>query len=217
MHSVKANCALYILDLLILRLKSSHSDWLVGDNFLRSVYAIYDFGDQDAAGKVGNPYMKLLSLIDPDEASEDFAKIRGSQARTNITYTGLNGTTLQPSFALSTDANKTLDQLGKFIPIIMAIVALNAVVVIILAIGAIVYLCRRRSANNTARNPRGRASPLPLTPRNTYIAGLAPNQPHAYQPVSMALTEDTMFVPPSPAFHSDGSSLRPGDRPKSVA
>ncbi|TFK75913.1 acid protease [Pluteus cervinus] len=191
-------------------------DWLIGDNFLRSVYSIYDFGDFDGSGNTGNPYMQLLSLIDPDEASGDFAQTRGTQAKTNITYVGLNGTMIQPISTLSTDANKTLQLLGQFFPAIMGIVALNALVLLVLVIGGIVYFCRKRKRSRVARTPRGRQTPVEMlpNPRNTYIAG-APPQAHVYQPVSMAMTEDT-FVPPSPAFIMDGSPLK-GERPKSVA
>ncbi|KAF8655269.1 hypothetical protein AX16_003170 [Volvariella volvacea WC 439] len=192
-------------------------DWLIGDNFLRSVYSIYDFGDPDPSGNIGNPFMKFLSLIDPDEASADFAKLRGTQPRTNITYIGLDGTMIQPSFALSAQANQTLELVGKFFPALIGLIAFNALVLVLLVIAGVYYLCRRRR-NRTARTPRGRTTPMPINPRNSYIAGVPLHeQPHTYQPVSMALTEDT-FVPPSPAFHSmDKDTIRTGDRPKSVA
>ncbi|KAF5388318.1 hypothetical protein D9615_000408 [Tricholomella constricta] len=247
-------------------------DWLVGDNFLRSVYSIYDFGDFDANGKMGNPYMKLLSIIDPDEASENFHKARGGRAKTNITFEGLDGVSVMPSFNISQDISLSLERIGRYLPAMLAVVALNALILIILAIAGTIIYCRNRRPSVTARTPRGRMTPMPMDPRHSYIAGsglpsanqshvyepvsmavtedsfvpplpafrssataraahgrmspmsmnpgdpaLPSNQPHVYEPVSMALTEDT-FVPPSPAFHNfDGNTLRPGDRPKSVA
>lgn len=193
-----------------------HSDMLVGDNFLRSVYSVYDFGDFDESGKMGDPYMQLLSLVDPDEASKDFAQNRGSQPKTNITYVGLNGTMIQPLFSLSTQANQTLDTIGKFFPAILGIAALNALVVLVVVIGAVVYMCRKRQrATRTARVPRGRQTHMELNSVSSYVAGMpGPIHSHTYAPVSMALTEDS-FVPPSPAFHSDG--LQSGERPKSIA
>lgn len=112
-------------------------------------------------------------------------------------------------------------------------------------------MCRKSKAKATTRKVRGRSTPLQVDPRSSYIAGEG-SQPHAYQPVSMAitedldgmrpmslnprdsfaagvpladrnpvsmaLTEDDVFVPPSPkarAFKSSG--LRPIDRPDSAA
>ncbi|KJA24479.1 hypothetical protein HYPSUDRAFT_38499 [Hypholoma sublateritium FD-334 SS-4] len=212
-------------------------DWLVGDNFLRSVYSVYDFGDFDSTGEMGNPYMKLLSIIDADQASIDFTDIRGGVPRTNITYTGLNGISVAPSFSISTDISQSLELIGKYIPAMLGIVALNALILIVCCIVWLVSFCRKRKQRAVARVPRARVSPMPpvdvrlertptgesnasgmapmpMNPRNTYVAGAQ----HTYEPVSMAMTEDT-FVPPSPAFHGfdrKGGPL-PGDRPKSVA
>jgi hypothetical protein len=187
-------------------------DWLIGDNFLRSVYSVYDFGDFDESGKMGNPYMKLLSIIDPDEASIDFHNVRGGTPRTNITFTGLNGISVAPSFSISNDISSSLERIGKYMPIMLGIVALNALVLIVLAIAGMVMCCRRlrkrKNSGPRTRTPLGRTSPMPMNLRNTYVAGYGGPDTHTYEPVSMALTEDT-FVPPSPAFHSD--------RPKSVA
>ncbi|KAG6814176.1 hypothetical protein H0H92_000852 [Tricholoma furcatifolium] len=306
-------------------------DWLVGDNFLRSVYSIYDFGDFDANGTMGNPYMKLLSLIDPDEASSEFASARGSTANTNITYQGLDGAAVAaaPSYNISTDVSDSLERISRFIPAMLAVVALNALILIILSIVGLVVWCRKRRTSKTKRRAGGRLSPMPLNPRHSYVAGSglpianqshvyepissagddippqtprshasagnvrdsympspsrehfspnpresyasganlpppmqpltppgpmavpedtpfstarlnrgrvsplapppndrhnsymsglpSPTRPHVYEPVSMALTEDT-FVPPSPAFLSaEGSKMAPGDRPKSIA
>ncbi|KAF5321097.1 hypothetical protein D9619_000938 [Psilocybe cf. subviscida] len=225
-------------------------DWLIGDNFLRSVYSVYDFGDFDANGQMGNPYMKMLSIINADDASFDFHKERGGTPQTNITFTGLDGISVAPSFSISTDISESLELIGKFIPAMLAIVALNALIVIVCCIVWLVGFCkRRRNAGSSvrARAPRGRMSPhpsalengsmasarpifgenndprfstvsamdpMPMNPRNTYVAGLpSPNSHHTYEPVSMALTEDT-FVPPSPAFHGKGQM---SDRPKSIA
>jgi saccharopepsin len=196
----------------------SDIDWLMGDNFLRSVYSIYDFGDFDASGKMGDPYMKFLSLIDPNHVSADFHKIRGGTPKTNITYTGLSAAAILPSFNLSVNTSHALETIAKFVPAILALVALNALVLIICCIVWLVSTFRRRNARATPRIPRSRSMrTMPLNDANSYVAGvpsLSSSTPHAYEPVSMALTEDT-FVPPSPAFHNSG--LRPGDRPKSYS
>ena len=197
------------------------SDFLIGDNFLRSVYAIYDFGDFDSTGAMGNPFMQMLSIIDPDQASVEFHNARGGSPNTNITYVGLSGTAIQPVYALSQDVTNSIETISKLVPVLLAVVAFNALVLVALIIGGIVYLCRRRRKKNNprARLSRGRQSPMPMNPVNSYIAGVeALQQPHRYEPVSMALTEDTLYGPPSPAFHKfdngAGSSM---DRPKSYA
>ena len=189
---------------------------------------------------MGNPYMKLLSIIDADQASIDFTQLRGGVPRKNITYTGLNGISVAPSFSISTDISESLELIGKYIPAMLGIVALNALILIVCCIVWLVSFCRKRKQRAVARVPRARMSPMPpvdvrlertatgessasgmapmpMNPRNTYVAG-SPGGQHTYEPVSMAMTEDT-FVPPSPAFHGfdrKGSPL-PGDRPKSVA
>lgn len=181
----------------------SISDWIVGDNFLRSVYSMYDFGDFDSQGVMGDPYMKLLSIVDADEASIEFHRLRGGTPKTNITFSGLDGASVAPSFSISNDISESLELIGKFIPAMLGVVALNALVVIACCIVWLVSFCRRRRRKTAMiRTPRRRLSPMPVNHRNSYIAGVEPSaiNSHTYEPVSMALTEDT-FVPPSPAFH----------------
>jgi len=167
---------------------------------------------------MGDPYIKLMSLIDPDEASADFHKIRGGAAKTNITYNVSNNTSAEPastSVTLSTEVAKTLDKIGKYFPAMLGVMALNALVLIALVVLGVVFLCRRRQVRVPKRTTRGRLSPMPTNSRNSYIAGVLPPQPHAYQPVSMAFTEDTMFTPP-PIHSIEGSALQPESRPKSM-
>ncbi|KAK0486964.1 aspartic peptidase domain-containing protein [Armillaria luteobubalina] len=194
-------------------------DWLFGPNVLRSMYSVYDFGDFDSDDNTGNPYIKLLSLIDPDRASEEFCQARGCTALTGITYNASNNTEDSASTVITVtrDVADTLEKFGTWFPAMLGIMALNALVILALLIFGIVYLCKRRS-RPSARMPMGRMSPMPMNPRNSYVAGMPPVGPHTYEPVSMAITDDTVFGPPSPAFHKfEGSTLRPGDRPKSLA
>jgi len=193
-------------------------DFLIGDNFLRSVYAIYDFGNFDSTGAMGSPFMQMLSMINPDQASVEFHNQRGGSPNTNITYVGLSGTAIQPVYALSQDVTNSLSTISKLVPVMLAVVAFNALVLVALIIGGVIYLCRRRRRPR-ARPNRGRLSPMPMNPVNSYIAGVeASQQPHRYEPVSMALTEDTLYAPPSPAFHKfDNGAGGSMDRPKSFA
>lgn len=195
-------------------MNSNCSDWLVGDNVLRSIYSIYDFGDFDSSGNMGNPYVKLLSLVDPNKASAEFHQLRGGTAATNITYNAANstGTSGGVTISLSTDMVNTITQLGNYIPAVLAIMALNALVVLLLIITAFVYMFRRRAKARARKNP-GRMTPMPMNPTSSFSMPTHNGEGHTYQPVSMALTEDT-FVPPSPAFQKEGSSKL---RPMSVA
>ena len=162
---------------------------------------------------MGNPYVKLLSLVDPNKASAEFHELRGGTAATNIPYNAANSTTGQTSsgvttVSLSDDMVKTINQLGNYVPAVLAIMAVNALAVLLLVIAAFVYMFRRRSKAARARKTPGRAmSPMPMNPTSSFSMP-TPGEQHAYQPVSMALTDDT-FVPPSPAFQKDGTKLRP--------
>ncbi|KAJ6613449.1 aspartic peptidase domain-containing protein [Mycena sp. CBHHK59/15] len=229
-------------------------DWLIGDNVLRSLYSVYDFGDFDSSNTMGNPYVKLLALVDPNEASKDFHAIRGGTAATNITYNASNSTTNTPSsVTISADVSDSLNKIIAYLPAMLGIMALNGLVLIVLIVFGSVYLCRKRKtkSKSTARKARGRMSPMPMDPRHSYIAGVQP-QTHVYEPVSMALTddlermrpmsmnprdsfaagvpladraavsmaltEDDVFIPPSPMARTfKGSGLRPIDRPSSSA
>ncbi|KAJ3801631.1 acid protease [Lentinula aff. detonsa] len=198
-------------------------DWLLGDNVLRAMYSVYDFGDFNSNGEMIDPFLKLLSLVDPDEASGDFVKARGGTAKTGITYNESNATASAASVTsvdLSTEVAETLAKIGTYFPVILAIVALNAVVLLALLVVGIILLCKRTKKNKrqrilNSRTPMGRLSPMPLNTRDS----AATMEPHTYEPISMALTEDT-FVPPSPHFRKYEGSIRTGkaiDRPTSLA
>ncbi|KAK7061718.1 acid protease [Favolaschia claudopus] len=227
-------------------------DWLVGDNVLRSIYSVYDFGDFDSNNRMGDPYVKLLPLIDPNQASKEFHKIRGGTPRNNITYNAADtGADSPNSVTISGDISDNLNKIVALIPAMLGIMALNALVIAVLVVFGIWYMCRKRKTKATPRKARGRLSPMPMDPRNSYIAGVEP-QPHVYEPVSMAITEDLermrpmsmnpsterfttgvpladrtavsmaiteddMFTPPSPMARTfKGSNLRPSDRPSSA-
>ncbi|KAJ6515898.1 aspartic peptidase domain-containing protein [Mycena sanguinolenta] len=231
---------------------SGEFDWLIGDNVLRSMYSVYDFGDFDSNNVMGNPYVKLLALVDPNQASQDFHKVRGGTALNNITYNAAPTTADSPStVSVSSDVSDNLNKIVAFLPAMLGIMALNALVLIVLIVFGVWFMCRKRKTKATTRKTRGRLSPMPMDPRNSYIAGVAP-QPHAYEPVSMAITEDMermrpmsmnpstdrftagvpladravvsmaiteddMFIPPSPVARTfKGSGLRPADRPSSA-
>jgi hypothetical protein len=160
---------------------------------------------------MADPYVKLLPLVEPNTASAEFHQDRGGVPRTNITYNAANVTSSGPApgtgtVTLTKEAVDNLNKIGTFLPAMMGIMALNALVLILLVVVGIVFLCRGRMRKG--RTPRGRKSPVPMnrSSQNSLRA-----QPHAYEPVSMALTDDTVFTPPSPGFRKFGGV----DRPKS--
>lgn len=171
---------------------------------------------------MGNPYIKLLSIVDPNKASIEFHKVRGGTASANITFNAANSTATggeSTSVKISDDLANTLNKMGTYIPVMLAIMALNALVILILLVSALVYVCRRRGKKNKTRKVVGRTlTPMPNRMSDYDMPPV--NGDHVYQPVSMALTEDT-FVPPSPAFSKPGfggDKLSPlAERPKSVA
>jgi saccharopepsin len=205
---------------------------IVGDNFLRSVYSVYDYGDFDKSGKMGNPYIKFLSLVDPNKASAEFASARGSVPRNNITYHAVNSTATvsgSNTASLSDEIAKNLNKITTYFPIMLAVLGLNVLVILLLAIAAFIYIFRRRRTSSARIERKARRLtpyPLRVVSTDSFVPPpeLEPSQPsqprslsHAYQPVSMALSEET-FVPPSPAFHGGSPSGRSLDyRPKSVA
>lgn len=237
--SAIASGHLYVLSLAdsvppLNRMLWTSSDMILGDNVLRSVYSLYDFGDFDTSGKMGNPYLKFLSLIDPNAASKEFATARGSVARTNISYNAINSATTssgRTTVSLSDEITNTLNKINTYFPIMLAILGLNALVILLLAVAAFMYICRRRSSSTSLkRRTARRLTPMPMplgamssdtfNPPPTLESTQRYSSLHDYEPVSMALTDDT-FVPPSPAFHQTGNAKFKGrpfdDRPKSVA
>ncbi|KAJ8509332.1 hypothetical protein ONZ45_g8504 [Pleurotus djamor] len=192
-------------------------DWLVGDNVLRSIYSVYDFGDFDDSGKMGDPYVKLLPLTDPNEASREFHGIRGGTPRNDIQFGAANvgSSDSSTTLTLSTKLASTLDQVGRYFPAMLGVLALNALVILGVIVLGIVYMCKskkKRRVNPNARTPMGRLTPMPVDGRDSDRA----SSRHVYEPVSMALTEDTMMVP-SPRFKVfDGEVIQPADRPMSM-
>ncbi|KDR74825.1 hypothetical protein GALMADRAFT_141158 [Galerina marginata CBS 339.88] len=57
-------------------------DISLGDSFLRNVYALFDFGDAAPDGTTKDPYIQLLSKIDPAKAISEVATIRGKTMAT---------------------------------------------------------------------------------------------------------------------------------------
>ncbi|QRV94007.1 aspartyl protease [Ceratobasidium sp. AG-Ba] len=151
-------------------------DFLLGDSFLRNVYAVYDFGDFDSSGNMGKPYVKLLPLTDPTAASAGFKKSRAaalSQLPPEGSFDGLVGVSVPTpnssvagsgigsgksgsnlaAAGLSDDDTSSikdsLSQLTKFAPIVLALLGVNAILLIGLVTMGAFTLFRRNKSNKT--------------------------------------------------------------------
>lgn len=201
-------------------------DWILGDNVLRSVYTMYDFGDFDSDGNMGDPYVKLLSLTDPNDASAEFVAERGGTARTNITYSPVNVSSGGTSnVSVSSSTAEKLSKLVDYIPAVLAILGLNALALLLVSIVGISYMCRRsrRKSNKKERAALALNNRTP-TPYPGSINDASGSQSgHQYERVAVNAPageiepEDIPFTPPEPAFHGyENDSLAPlGARPRS--
>ncbi|KIY49197.1 acid protease, partial [Fistulina hepatica ATCC 64428] len=181
-------------------------DWLVGDNFLRAVYSVYDFGDFDSDGNMKYPFVKLLSIVDPDDASKDFASSRGSTAKTDISYS-LDQTVAAAadttSVTLSSSVAETLDKIGKYFPAMLGVMALNALVILVLAGAAIYYLCRRRKRSKPIPRTARRLSTMPFNARQTYMSDMpSPASGASYHPVSTIMDDGLSIAGPPVGIRS---------------
>ncbi|TDL14681.1 acid protease [Rickenella mellea] len=124
------------------------SDWLAGDNFLRSVYSVYDFGDFDSSGNMGNPYIQFLSVIQSaEQASQEFHSARGDGVHMKIINDVSNSTTTggKTGGRLSSDADDT-ERMVNYKPAILGLLGLDAIaLIIIVAIGICYFIPRRQT------------------------------------------------------------------------
>ncbi|KAG8908476.1 hypothetical protein FRC00_011184, partial [Tulasnella sp. 408] len=144
-------------------------DFHAGDVFLRSLYTVFDFGDFDASGKMGDPYVRLWSLIDQPTASAEFHQIRGGtpqayKSSSNADPNAPSATPDVPTNASSDDATVSTEQemarniktLVSYAPIALGVLGLNALLlVVILALG-LSYICKRKKKRIASRaSPAG--------------------------------------------------------------
>lgn len=147
---------------------ASEFDWVLGTNVLRSIYSVYDFGDFDSKGNMGDPYVQLLPIVNITEAAVEFQELRGGTV--NVQETNGNST---PSVSIEA-APEQLEKLVSVIPILFVIAGTNGLILLILLVGAVWFCCFRR------RNKTKKVAPLPLAMVNAAT--------HSYEAVST--TED---------------------------
>jgi len=179
---------------------SGEFDWLIGDNVLRSIYTLYDFGDFKTDGSMGNPYMKLYSLTNLTAASTDFHTIRGGQPNTTISATGVDFTGASnaspPSGSSATDDLETnINKVVNYIPILLGILGFNTAVLLGIGICALVYVVRRKKGGKGKNSDSNRDSYHYSRVRSQYGPGEGP--------------------PPSPSIHVMQMDDMPNNRPGS--
>ncbi|CCA68119.1 related to aspartic peptidase A1-Laccaria bicolor [Serendipita indica DSM 11827] len=126
---------------------ASDFDWILGTNILRSVYAVYDFGDFDSNNVMGNPYVQLLSVVDIEEAASSFQAARGGTVPINSG----NGSA-STSVSVMTTSEK-LDKLMNLIPLMFAALGANALILLtILVIGILALLSYAQAESQKAKS-----------------------------------------------------------------
>ncbi|KAG9095346.1 hypothetical protein FS749_010622 [Ceratobasidium sp. UAMH 11750] len=115
-------------------------DLLLGDVFLRNVYAMFDLGDWEdgQTNTMGNPYVKLLSLANATAASAEFHKLRGGSATEANKISNAQSSVAPSSFSSPTVSVGALDRLIRYAEIMLSLLAVSTVLVI-LAVGVLVY------------------------------------------------------------------------------
>lgn len=177
---------------------------------------------------MGNPYIKLLSITDPNQASQEFVSVRGGTAKSNITYnaSGVQASSSGGSVALSL-ASSTADKLGKlvdYIPAMLGILALNALALLVIAGVGVCWMCRgrRRGANKGLKKGRTQFSlrsptPYPGAAAGPRAEGASSADGHEYERVAPGEPMDEPFTPPEPAFHAyEGDTLQPLQAPPAI-
>ncbi|KAG9125660.1 hypothetical protein FRC07_006723 [Ceratobasidium sp. 392] len=117
-------------------------DILLGDVFLRNVYAMFDLGDwKDGQTNVmGNPYVKLLSLTNATAASTEFHKLRGGSATeaNKISNAQSSVSSGSSSSTVSVGSDK-LNYLIRYAEVMLSLLTISTFL-LVLAVGMLVYV-----------------------------------------------------------------------------
>lgn len=143
-------------------------DFHAGDVFLRSLYTVFDFGDFDASGKMGDPYVRLWSLINQPTASAEFHQIRGGTAQvykssSNADPNAPSATPDVPTNASSDDTvsaeqemAKNIKTLVSYAPIALGVLGLNALLLVVILSLGLSFICKRKKKRIASRaSPAG--------------------------------------------------------------
>ena len=147
-----------------------------------------DFGDFDDSGNMGDPYVRLWSIVDQPTASAEFHQLRGGTAQPykSSTTASANAASSSPDVATNAgsstgsvsstqDLAQNVKTLMNYAPIALGVLGLNAILLVVILGLAIWWICRNkkgRKSRTTGQTGAGQ-SVLPNLSRN-----------HSYKQVS---------------------------------
>ncbi|TFY78578.1 hypothetical protein EWM64_g5432 [Hericium alpestre] len=159
---------------------ASTFDLLLGDSFLRNVYASFDYGEMDNSGNmVGDPFVQLLSTTDRDTVIGEFQKYRAETLKNFPPQVSMeelrqifldeggdddnendDSVAAQGALAASDSASDTstlVDRLNTYGPIVVGLLAGNWLVCVILLLIGLATCVRRggRTRKEYATVPTG--------------------------------------------------------------
>ncbi|KAJ7122182.1 aspartic peptidase domain-containing protein [Mycena epipterygia] len=127
-------------------------DALFGDSILRNIYSLYNFGSAIAKSPSAASSMQLLSQTDPSAAVADVLKVRmallaiGPPEGVPASFRPLTHMYPPPTRA-------TTDQIRKYAPVVIGLLAANLLGVLILTIVGLT-LCVRRGGTSGTSSPQ---------------------------------------------------------------
>jgi saccharopepsin len=130
-------------------------DLLLGDVFLRNVYALFDLGDwEDSQATImGNPYVKLLSITNGTTASTEYHKLRGgSETEANKISNAQSSSSGSVSSSNVYTSSDTLDHLVRYAEIMLSLLAVTTVL-LVAAVCMLVYFVFFKRKRTTPAEP----------------------------------------------------------------
>ncbi|KAF8338778.1 aspartic peptidase domain-containing protein [Cantharellus anzutake] len=148
--------------------ESGQYDIVAGDVFLRNVYTVFDFGDYTDSSKLtmGDPYVKLLPTTNISQAILEFQNQRGGSSTLKVPSnpgTGSGSPTPSPSPTSTIsldDLARKVNHIESYGPALFAVLAVNAVIMLVVVIVGIMCL-RRRGGRDRATGDTPDDGPQP--------------------------------------------------------
>ncbi|KAJ7679543.1 aspartic peptidase domain-containing protein [Mycena polygramma] len=176
---------------------SGTTDALYGDSFLRNVYTVYSFGDNETS-----PYIQFLSQTNEWEATQDFAHVRQEQLAQSPPeiapadliriFDGVSVTTTTSTSPSSTAqvaaghlvaaavTSGTDSPTGaNYFPAIIGLLAANLLVVLVLAFLAVMGFVRRNKTVGATRSPSIRYVPAKVRDDSLMRPSFAEDRPYS--------------------------------------
>ncbi|RXW21445.1 hypothetical protein EST38_g4402 [Candolleomyces aberdarensis] len=177
-------------------LTSSGFEVSLGDIFLRNVYSVFDFGDSDGTA-AGQPYMQLLAKTDPAKATAQVAPIRSRtmaelppeiEPAKLVELMSAEDPTIRPNAPLSaasfstqelSSAQESRSTVDKYGPVIVGLIAVNAVIGVVLLALSVLNLMQRRGL--AGRPTRSTLHYVPVKSHATSEQGIGSGRRHEDQ------------------------------------